>query len=482
MGAVTRGTIAIQASEGVHLRGGSIVSRVEQQGIGRGGDLEISTNTLSLQNGTISLSTAGQGDSGDLTIRAQAIDLTDSNLDASTFGRGNAGNIQIWADRSLRMSDSNLFTVVDEPAVGLGGKITIQTGDLALSKQSFISSSTFGRGDSGKISIGATAIALTETSGVVSGVRTGAIGRGGDIQINTQTLDLTAGSQLFAATFGEGQAGNIQVDAAAIRLAGTGLEGFSSGMLTNSDAEASGQSGNINVTTGSLQIADGAVLSAVTRSKFSGGNITVDANHLEVLQGGQILTNTFGEGDAGNLQIRVTDRATLSGRDGGFSDRLQRFGQTDTASPVSGLFASTEPNSTGNGGNIFLSPRLLTVQAGASIAVDSQGSGIGGNIEIQAGKLRLDRSRISAETTNSQGGNIALQIAELTQLRRNSQISTTAGTAEAGGDGGRITLTTPFVIAASAEIVISRRMPLRAVVAVCKSTLKAFLAFSFGLS
>ena len=45
------------------------------------------------------------------------------------------------------------------------------------------------------------------------------------------------------------------------------------------------------------------------------------------------------------------------------------------------------------------------------------------------------------------GGNITLQIDDLLFLRNNSRISTTAGTAEAGGDGGDITINSELIVA-----------------------------------
>lgn len=58
---------------------------------------------------------------------------------------------------------------------------------------------------------------------------------------------------------------------------------------------------------------------------------------------------------------------------------------------------------------------------------------------------------ISAQTASSQGGNIALNVQDLLLLRHGSQISTTAGTAQAGGDGGSININSQFIVAVLAE-------------------------------
>jgi large exoprotein involved in heme utilization and adhesion len=84
--------------------------------------------------------------------------------------------------------------------------------------------------------------------------------------------------------------------------------------------------------------------------------------------------------------------------------------------------------------------------------VDSQGSGKGGSIDIQADSLTLDnKALISAETASNTGGDITLQLQNLLLMRRGSRISTNAGTAQAGGDGGNITIDADFIVAVPRE-------------------------------
>ncbi|MEH2359483.1 MAG: S-layer family protein, partial [Nostoc sp.] len=58
--------------------------------------------------------------------------------------------------------------------------------------------------------------------------------------------------------------------------------------------------------------------------------------------------------------------------------------------------------------------------------------------------------KLNAESASDNGGNINVN-SYLLLLRRNSQISTNAGTAEKGGDGGNITINTPFIVAVPKE-------------------------------
>ena len=70
---------------------------------------------------------------------------------------------------------------------------------------------------------------------------------------------------------------------------------------------------------------------------------------------------------------------------------------------------------------------------------------------LQAGTLQLNNGFIEAQTASTQGGDINLQIGELLLLRNESQITTTAGNAQAGGDGGNIDINSKFIVSIPEE-------------------------------
>ena len=90
--------------------------------------------------------------------------------------------------------------------------------------------------------------------------------------------------------------------------------------------------------------------------------------------------------------------------------------------------------------------------AGSSLNPVSDALGAG-NLQITAQSIRLDNlAKLQAAATSGQGGDITLQVQDLLLLRRNSEISTTAGIAGAGGNGGNITIdNTPFIVAVPFE-------------------------------
>ena len=113
------------------------------------------------------------------------------------------------------------------------------------------------------------------------------------------------------------------------------------------------------------------------------------------------------------------------------------------------------PNATGKGGNVSITTGNLTVRDGGQVTAsslntsDAKGAG---NLEIQAKNIFLDNGgKLNAETASGTGGNISLKLENLLLLRRNSQVSATAGIEEKGGDGGNIQIEAPFIIAVPDE-------------------------------
>jgi filamentous hemagglutinin family protein len=477
-------------------------------GKGKGGDIQLTTGFLTLSNGAainsnsngqgnagsifinardaITLKdvgnngatsfissvifTSGVGKGGDIQINSRTLSLSDSAfLGSNTFGQGNAGNIEINLAGNMSVNKAALLS--STLGEGDAGNIAINlTGDLNLQNSSQINTATYGQGSAGDIFVDAkNSIFLANNSLITSNVGTGSVGKGGDIDVNTKTLTLEDGSQLATAVFrqfgdipgGRGKAGDIRINASdSVTLSGIGLLGNSTGLVTLTERGAFGDAGNILVTTGKFQLADGANAIASTFNDSKGGDIMINANTFAAVNGGQVITNTRGSGNAGNIRLNVKDNITIAGSDPNFAQRLTRvaegiknIGSTDTVNDVignegaaSGIFANTTVGSTGQGGSIFIDPPNITIRDGA-ISVNSSGLGDAGNIVVEAGKFTLSNASISAQTASSQGGNIKLTTQDYLLLRNGSQISTTAGTATAGGDGGNITINSPFIIA-----------------------------------
>jgi filamentous hemagglutinin family protein len=488
------GDILINADERVTFTGvsvaGSALSGLFGSGIGTSGDMTITTPVLELLDGSfLTTNTSGTGDAGTINITASdRVILAGTGLlpitEFSPTGRSPETEFP-----------SGVISEVSTGAAGVGGNIVITTGDLAILNGALLSVSTLGAGDAGNIDLQANRVLFAGTnadgqfrSSATTQVEPGATGNGGRITITSNVLELFLGGGLLATTAGNGDAGNITLRVQErVRLSGISDTGNTSGIFSSSIGGATGQGGGIDIRTTQLQLADAATINAGTETDQSGGNITIRGDRFEARDGSQVITSTAGAGSAGTIQLNIRDLILLEGTDPTIAQRQQRFGVETIDNQIldrtvsSGLFAITDRTATGDGGNIFIDPAVMILRDGARIAVDSRGSGNGGNIRLQAGVLTLDESLISAtsrgsgtggnlfitanqitlenqarlttETRSTDGGNITLNIADTLVLRNNSRISTEAGTAQSGGNGGDIVINNAngFIVAVPDE-------------------------------
>ncbi|MCC5667919.1 filamentous hemagglutinin N-terminal domain-containing protein [Nostoc sp. CHAB 5784] len=493
------GSVTISATDTIKFDGedkhgldSGAFSEVKPGAEGKAGGVLITTGSLEVTNGAVlSASTVGKGDAGSVIITATdaikfdgegknkdgfdsgaysrvysgaegnagGVSITTGSLEvtngallsASTFGKGDAGSVSITARDTIKFDgegskdrfNSGAYSRVFYGAEGNAGGVSIRTGSLEVTNGAQLDANTFGKGDAGSVTITATDAIKFDgegskyefDSGAFSEVKPGAEGKAGGVSITTGSLEITNGARLDASTLGKGDAGSVTITATdAIKFDGEGKDGSDSGAYSRVYPGAEGKAGGVSITTGSLEVTNGARLDASTEGKGDAGSVSIFANTFEASNGGQVSTITSGKSNAGNITFQVKDNITLSGL-------------------KTGLFASTSEGSIGNGGNIIIDPRIMTIRDGAVIAVDSQGEGTGGNIQLAAGFLKLERGTISAATRSNTGGNITLNVQELLSLRDRSQITTNAGVEQFGGDGGNITINAlnGFILAVPSE-------------------------------
>ncbi|MDM8558918.1 filamentous hemagglutinin N-terminal domain-containing protein [Candidatus Parabeggiatoa sp. HSG14] len=187
--------------------------------------------------------------------------------------------------------------------------------------------------------------------------------------------------------------------------------------------------GNVFIQSGKFFLSGGSISSQVIdgiRQK-SVSRITIETQELRLQDNSSIDTNTFGDGDGGNITITATDNLTLIN---------------------SGISVAAGLETTGNAGNIQLQVGQLTLQDGGFLNSGTLGSGIGGDILINAtqGVSLFNRSLIASSVgapftlSLGSGGNIGI-IAPHIEIEGRSEVQ--SGTFDiTRGNGGNISIET----------------------------------------
>ncbi|MBP0001267.1 MAG: S-layer family protein [Cyanobacteria bacterium SID2] len=409
-----------------------LFSSVLSNATGNGGNIHIETPELQVEGGAqISSDTFGAGHGGLVRINANQLTVRGSNISAVTDGVGNGGQLDVRVRDRIELAQilnlpTRLDSVVRSNATGDGGSIIVETGELAVLNGAVVTADTFGRGNSGNITIRTTeSVTLSgrsgaRTSAILAAVRPNAEGNGGYIDINTPHLFLIDGGNIDTGTDSLGGSGNI------VLRATESIELSSPNSNTPSTIRA-----QVN-----------------TRGTGSGGNITIETVRLSLRDGGQISTATFGDGVGGNLEVRATDSIEAVGLGGNV---LSDNGSDGSAIPsivtdaegnaISGLFASSP--GVEDAGALVIETDRLSVRDGAQISVSSRQQGTTGDLNIRAERLLLDGGTLSAQTVEGDNANIPIESRNL-QLRRGSNITTNA---TGSATGGNISIQTDTLVA-----------------------------------
>ena len=290
------GDVVIEVRDSVAFDGASpdgqlvtgAFSTVEANARGEGGSVNLSANSLELTNGAVlNASTVSRGDAGDVVIDVRDRVVFDGTTLDGQFSSG-------------------AFSVVNTGANGNGGNVQLSANSLEVTNGAAVNASTSGVGNAGDIVIDVRDRAIFKgltpngqfTSGAFSQVESGATGNGGNLQIFADSVSVLEGARLQSITVGDGNAGNITLDAKrSVTIEGVSQRGdfisSPSGILTvngNSlDETGTGRSGNVTVTASLLSLKDGSFISARTLNNQLAGNINLEVDSLVLLRGGQIV-------------------------------------------------------------------------------------------------------------------------------------------------------------------------------------------------
>ncbi|WP_299404415.1 filamentous hemagglutinin N-terminal domain-containing protein [Acaryochloris sp. IP29b_bin.148] len=381
-------------------------------------DISVLGSQIANSSWNNTLSTPG----GDIAIQAQRFSLengstifADANF-SSTSQFSHAGAIRIDAQTiALSGTDqgfgSGIFNQISSGAIGSTQGITISAGTLDLDDGARLSTTVFGQGNSGSISIQADDISLAGTniaegpSALQSEVAIQGSGSAGGIQIQTDSLLLNDGAQILADIRGNGESGPITIQARqSFSLMGNSRQGDGSLISSQIESTGTGTSGDIEIASARLILQDGA----------------------------GIIAGTLGNGNGSNITIAVDDSVALSG-----ISRQQRSNF---------ITSSVGPNAIGQGGDIAISARSLVLEDGAGIGSVTAGTGNAGkvSIETQDGLTLIGENSsaprgVSSITSSVEQGakgsaaGIEIKAGTLSLTEGTQIFTTTLGAGDAGG-------------------------------------------------
>jgi large exoprotein involved in heme utilization and adhesion len=229
-----------------------------------------------------------------------------------------------------------------------------------------------------------------------------AIGDSGDITIDTNRLILINGGSISNSMSGEGNTGDINITARkSAFLSGFGPR-FPSGVTSQIDPDGTGNAGEIIISTGSLQIFDGALVGA----------------------------SSAGSGNAGALNVSVTGDITLSGQG--------NFGPSAITNQIL-------EGGIGQGSDVSINASNLFIHGFAQIDSANAGQGNSGGLNIfLTNSLIAENANISTAAVSGNSGSILISAREV-KLRQDSDIFTT--TFDGDANAGSITFAGNFVFA-----------------------------------
>jgi filamentous hemagglutinin family protein len=433
---VQQSTLQVPAGQTISLVGGNITldgaviqspgGQINVASVQSAGEIPVNPDSLSAsgfasafpQAGQIQMQNSAQLDAsgdggGQIVIRGGSLTVDNSQIVANTTGSGNGRGIDVAVSGSLDLLNGGQITSISTQGLGNGGNINVDAGSITLNGGGVVDNSG---NPSTEIS--------TATGDFFNG---GGSGNGGNITIQTGNLTIEDSAQISAATFGAGNAGNVEINASSIKLDAQLTTIAQISTSTENPFGTGGNAGNIIINTGGLQMFNGAELFASSICSGQAGQIDVTANTINLNSGSIVEAAAFGSGNGGDIQVT----AKLLQIDG-----KETLGSgPDFLTGVQAVTTTTAP-----GGNIQINAGSLEIDHDGSIFTSSLFDiGPGGNIQVTAGNLTLGHgSSIQAQgLSGGNAGTVSVNSANNILLSGNSSISTSAP----GSSGGDINVT-----------------------------------------
>jgi filamentous hemagglutinin family protein len=376
------GDVNIQVAGSMVVNSAGIISDSVTDNAGK---VNISANSLQLDNSGVFSRTANPGKVGEINIQvADSLKVQYSGIITESFGSGDNGNINISAN-SFLLEYSGILAQNAENISGIGkaGDININVAGSFVISYSGIKTNIFGGGDAGKINISANSLQM-DTTGIDS--NSSGTGNAGQITVNAQFLEIS-NSEISVQTTGSGNAGNLQVRAKTVNLDSEGKLRVSS--------TGSGNGGTLKVVADTIKLDNQSRIDATTTSG-NGGDLKLDVANLLLLRNGSQISATAGSaqqgGDGGNITINARDGIIVA---------VPNENSDITANAFTGIGGQIEINTSG----LFGIQPSFELTPNNDITAFSQ-SGISGEITINRADVEQRLESVELPTVVADTSNI----------------------------------------------------------------------------
>ncbi len=392
------------------------------------------------------------------TTNSQVPPLLSVNVPLGLQFGANPGSIVTQSAASLFVQPGSTLALVGSEVVLDGGRLLapdgrVELGSVAANSRVNLIATNTGYGLGYESTEDFQDIRLLRNAFVYAGGE-----EGGSIQVQGRNVTLTDGSFIRLRIQGAGVGAGLSVNASeSVQVIGRSADGqLASSLFASSDADSTGDLGNLTINTSRLLISDGASVSVYNFGSGDASNLTVNASEgVQVIGSGtsadgqlssNLWTLTTETSNTGNLTITtpallIRDGALVgvqnagSGEGGSLtvnaSESVQVIGRSADGELGSGLFAGSDLDSTGDVGNLTINTSRLLISDGASVNADSFSTGDGSNLTVNASES------VQVIGTSADGQFLS---------RLSAQVGETS-------DGGNLTITTPALVIRDGAVV-----------------------------
>ena len=307
-------------ADNITLSNANIVN--DTLGLGKGGDINIKADSMtsdkeSPQMNRLATVTYGKKNSGDIILSIDQLTLNSKdNISANTTSNGDSGSIHIKAGKAVNIS-GNIYT--NTYAKGKSGNIHINSPLLHLDGGTLLAR-TSSDGNAGTIELNVNTLKMSNeaqistSSGSLDPEENNieAEGKGGEINVTANSIEMDgindsedASTGIFSKTYTRGKGGNIAVTTEIINM--------KNGSKLSARSEKEGDAGTIDITANKILTVDNSIIETYAENA-GGGRVDLQGSSIQLLNQSKILSKVIsGENNAGHIKLTADSIAALNG-------------------------------------------------------------------------------------------------------------------------------------------------------------------------